>query len=140
MRVTAYEHLAELRAQLPDENYVFAAGDFNTTSGEDSEQGMLERYAGPHWTIAHDLGCGGCKGTHYYARDDNWSFLDMFLWSPACCENATWQIRANSVRVANGTAAQVTAAGTPLRHNPVAGQGVSDHWPLMLSLEAIKNQ
>ena len=140
MRIAAYRHLAELRAQLPDENYVFAAGDFNTTSGEDSEQGMLDRFARPHWTVAHDLGCGECTGTHYYARDDNWSFLDMILWSPARGANATWRIRANSVQVANQTAAQVARAGTPLRHNSVAKQGVSDHWPLVLSIEAIKNQ
>ena len=140
MRVAAYEHLAGLRARVPDDNYVFAAGDFNTTSTEVEQTGLLEQYARPHWTIAHELGCGGCKGTHYYSRDGNWSFLDMILWSPACCENATWQIRANSVRVANRTAAQVTAAATPLRHNSVARQGVSDHWPLVLSIEVVENQ
>ena len=140
MRIAAYQHLAELRAQLPDENYAFAAGDFNTTSTEDGQQGMLDRFAQPHWTVAHDLGCGECTGTHYYARDDTWSFLDMILWSPARGAKATWQIRANSVHVANKTAAQVARAGTPLRHNSVAKQGVSDHWPLVLSIEAIENQ
>jgi len=138
MRIAAYQHLAKLRAQLPDENYAFAAGDFNTTSGEDSQQSMLDRFARPHWTVAHDLGCGECTGTHYYARDDNWSFLDMILWSPARGAKATWQIRANSVHVANKTAAQVARTGTPLRHNSVEKQGVSDHWPLVLSIEAKK--
>jgi hypothetical protein len=140
MRVAAYEHLANVRARLPDENYVFAAGDFNTTSTEDSEQDMLKRFVNPGWTVAHQVACESCKGTHYYSRDDVWSFLDMILWSPKCCENATWRIRANSVRVANGTAAQVTSAATPLRHNSVARQGVSDHWPLVLNIESIENQ
>ena len=107
---------------------------------EDSQQGMLERFARPHWRIAHDLGCGECTGTHYYARDDSWSFLDMILWSPARGANATWQIRANSVRVANRTAAQVAPAGKPLRHNADARQGVSDHWPLVLRLEPVEKQ
>ncbi|MCH8106878.1 MAG: endonuclease/exonuclease/phosphatase family protein, partial [Chloroflexi bacterium] len=89
MRVAAYRHLAELRAQLPNENYVFAAGDFNTTSAEAERTGILEMYVRPHWTIAHELGCGGCNGTYYYARDDTWSFLDMMLWSPATGANAT---------------------------------------------------
>lgn len=140
MRVAAYRHLAELRAQLPDENYVFAAGDFNTTSAEAEGTGILEMYVRPHWTIAHELGCGDCRGTHYYAGNDTWSFLDMMLWSPARGAKATWRIRANSVHVANETAAQVARAGTPLRHNSVAKQGVSDHWPLVLSIEITKNQ
>jgi endonuclease/exonuclease/phosphatase family metal-dependent hydrolase len=32
MRVAAFEHLRRLRAALPDDHHVFAAGDFNTTS------------------------------------------------------------------------------------------------------------
>jgi len=140
MRIAAYQHLTELRAALPDNHFVFAAGDFNTTSGEDSRRGMLDRFARPHWTVAHDLGCGACKGTHYYARDDNWSFLDMILWSPARGAKTTWRIRANSVQVANETAAQVARGGTPLRHDSVAKQGVSDHWPLILTIEILEKQ
>lgn len=140
MRIAAYRHLAGLRAQLPDENYVFAAGDFNTTSTEDQEQDMLERFARPYWTIAHELGCGECKGTAYYARDERWSFLDMILYSPARGENATWRIRANSVRVANGTKRQVTANGVPARFRLENATGVSDHWPLVLTLETAQKQ
>ena len=140
MRVAAYTHLAGLRAAIPDDHYVFAAGDFNTSSTEDEQTGLLQRYAKPHWTIAHELGCGDCKGTNYYARNDVWSFLDMILYSPASGKNATWQIRANSVQVANQTPAQVTPAGTPLRHDPSTRVGVSDHWPIVLTLEHREKQ
>ena len=140
MRIAAYEHLAELRAQLPDENHAFAAGDFNTTSAEAEQTGILDLFARPHWTIAHELGCGDCTGTYYYRPNNTWSFLDMILYSPARGENATWRIRADSVKVANEMAAQVAPSGAPRPHNPVEKQGVSDHWPLVLSIEAIENQ
>lgn len=139
MRVAAYEHLNALRATLPDSHHVFAAGDFNTTSTEDEREGMLERYARPHWIVAHDL-CGACRGTYYYAPEDNWSFLDTILFAPARGENTTAGIRADSVAIANKNPAQVTARGTPARHDSAAGIGVSDHWPIVATLELAANQ
>jgi len=137
MRITAYRQLNKLRQALPDDRYVFAAGDFNTTSRENAEKGMLDRYVRPYWTVAHDLGCGDCRGTNYYARDDSWSFLDMLLWSPAeeRSKKTTWHIRAGSVRVANRFAGQVTDSGTPARFEMPGASGVSDHWPLAMTIE-----
>lgn len=140
MRVAAYQQLAALRAALPDEHTVFAAGDFNTTSVEDDGQGMLERFVRPHWVAVHELGCDACSGTYYYGRDGTWSFLDMILFSPGRGAHATWQIRADSVWVANRTAAQVSAGGTPERHRSAAGTGVSDHWPLVVDIEVSEKQ
>ena len=101
---------------------------------------MLDTYARPLWTVAHDVGCRGCKGTHYYARDDNWSFLDMILFRDASGANTTAQIRADSVRIANGYRAQVTAAGTPQRFNWARRAGVSDHWPMVVTIEFAQKQ
>jgi hypothetical protein len=140
MRETAYRHLADLRAALPDNRNVFAAGDFNTTSIENAETDLLERLARPYWTIAHELGCGDCQGTYYYARNDNWSFLDMLLWSPACCDKATWQIRADSVRVASQFGPQRQPNGAPRRYRAERQDGVSDHFPLVLTLEPTQKQ
>ena len=97
-------------------------------------------FAQPHWTLAHEIGCDGCRGTHYYARDDHWSFLDMILWSPPRGEKTTMQIRADSVRIANGAASQVDAKGIPMRHNAAQRTGVSDHLPLLMSLESTQKQ
>jgi endonuclease/exonuclease/phosphatase family metal-dependent hydrolase len=141
MRVAAYEFLAKLRASLPADRPAFAAGDFNTTSEEDAKQSMLDRFARPHWTVVHEQDCrdaaGRCRGTSYYARDDSWSYLDMILWAPAQDRGvrATWRLRENSVRVANGTPDQVRDDGTPLRFALPEGTGVSDHWPLHFTLE-----
>lgn len=135
MRIAAYERLNSLLAALPIDRPVFAAGDFNTTFVENRDKDMLERFARPHWTIAHELGCGtNCRGTAYYARDDTWSFLDMLLWSPARSGAAGWDIQPGSVRIANEFAEQRKADGTPNRFDGVSMSGVSDHWPLLMRI------
>ena len=137
MRVSAYNQLNGLKSALPDDHFVFAAGDFNTTSSEDRDKKMLERFVHPLWTAVHEQGCEDCKGTNYYSREDSWSYLDMILWSAP--ENsgadATWGIRAGSVMIANKTSEQVTDKGTPLRFQSPEGGGVSDHWPVVFDLE-----
>jgi len=137
MREAAYRHLNGLRSALPANRPAFAAGDFNTTSVEDRDNAMLERFARPLWTVAHEVGCESCRGTSYYARRDDWSFLDMILWSPASDggENATWVLRADSVWIANRTPGQVRPDGTPWRFEMPGGEGVSDHWPVVAVIE-----
>lgn len=137
MRIAAYNQLNQLRSALPAKHAAFAAGDFNTTASEDREKDMLDRLARPYWTVTHDTGCGDCKGTNYYARNDSWSFLDMILWSPAGdrSERPTWQLRENSTHIANRTSDQVRADGTPARFNLPDGTGVSDHWPVVTTIE-----
>ncbi len=136
MREVAYEHLAMLRNALPDDRHAFAAGDFNTTSTEDVDQKMLDRFVRPVWDIAHESGCDGCLGTYYYARDDNWSFLDMILFSAGSGAETTWRIRADSAWVGNRTEAQVSLEGTPQRFVAHENLGVSDHWPLVVTIES----
>ena len=140
MREAAYEHLNALRNSLPDSHHVFAAGDFNTTSTEDEREHLLDRYARPDWSIAHDVGCEPCSGSHFYGRDGTWSFLDMILFSPARGEKTTARIRANSVAIANKNPAQVSKDGTPERFRSAARTGVSDHWPMIATLELTQKQ
>jgi endonuclease/exonuclease/phosphatase family metal-dependent hydrolase len=137
MRIEAYEALNGLLASLPDDRPAFAAGDFNTTLAENREQAMLERFVRPSWVVAHESGCNLCRGTSYYARTGEWSFLDMILWSPAAAGGAetTWQLHADSTAVANAVPAQSTPEGWPARFALPEGSGVSDHWPLVVTLE-----
>jgi endonuclease/exonuclease/phosphatase family metal-dependent hydrolase len=139
MRVAAYAHLNAIRSTLPMDRHVFAAGDFNTSSTEDGRENMLERFVRPFWVVAHD-DCDSCPGTQYYARDDSWSFLDMILFSLARGEKATWRIRADSVQIANRNPAQVNQNGVPLRYDAAARRGVSDHWPVTVTIELSGNQ
>lgn len=137
MRDVAYEHLNQLVSQLPADRLAFAAGDFNTTSDEAREKNMLEKHVRPSWMAVHELGCGDCKGTQYYAPTDSWSFLDMILWSGSrdSGAQATWHIRDNSVYVANGAPGQVDRDGKPARFQLPAGTGISDHWPVVMTIE-----
>jgi hypothetical protein len=140
MRIAAYQHLEALLAALPEDHHAFAAGDFNTTSKEDADLGLLDAYARPHWTLAHDVGCSGCKGSYYYGRDSTWSFLDMILFAPARGGKTTAQIRGDSVEIANAYAAQVGTNGTPVQFRSENGTGVSDHWPMIATIEITKKQ
>ncbi len=140
MRVAAYEHLKRLLGALPDDHHAFAAGDFNTTGVEDAEQSMLDRFVRPHWIIAHDIGCAGCKGTSYYRRDDRWSFLDMILFAPGRGADTTARMRADTVRIGNGNPEQVQADGTPRHYDAAARRGVSDHWPIVATIEVTRKQ
>lgn len=140
MRVAAYEHLKSLRDALPANHHVLAAGDFNTSSNEDRREHLVDTYARPYWTLAHDVGCDGCDGTHFYHPDASWSFLDMILFSPARGGKTTGQIRGDSVAIANGYPPQVTENATPQRFRSDTGTGVSDHWPLIASIKFVKKQ
>ncbi len=132
MRVRAYEHLQQVRDALPSDHNVFAAGDFNTTSSEDAAEGLLDLYLRPSWIVSNDL-CEGCAGTHYYARDDRWSFLDMVVFAPSVDPGRAWSVA--SIDIANAVPAQVTADGTPNRYRSGERTGVSDHWPVVMTLE-----
>ncbi len=133
MRVIAYDHLNRMLANIPDDHNVFAAGDFNTTRTEDEEQGMLERFVRPHWDVVSNDVCQGCLGTHYYSRGDTWSFLDMVLFSPSVDGASAWQV--SSVELPTGMTAQLTADGTPQRYVSAERKGVSDHLPVLMTLE-----
>jgi len=140
MRIAAYRHLTALREALPKDHHVFAAGDFNTTSTEDAREGMLDEYARPGWILAHDIGCKDCEGTHFYRYDSTWSFLDMIFFSPASGAKATGDIRGDSVQIANRVAAQLSENGTPERYRAEYLTGVSDHWPLVATIELNEKQ
>lgn len=140
MRIAAYQHLASLRDALPDTHHAFAAGDFNTTSLEDQREGLLERFVRPHWIVAHEIGCADCLGSYFYHGDSTWSFLDMILFSEARGAKTTARIRGDSVEIANRTAAQRSENGTPERFRSEAGTGVSDHWPVVATVELTVKQ
>jgi hypothetical protein len=66
----------------------------------------------------------------------------MILWARGNMrgENTTWHIRADSVEIANKLPAQVSPEGTPNRFSLAEGDGVSDHWPLLMTIESKQKQ
>lgn len=138
MRELAYDHLNKLRRQLDPDRFVFAAGDFNTPVREMTETSIMDDKARPFWTIAHEEGCPGCKGTNYWARGDSWSFLDMIFFSPAKSARSQWRIQPGSVVIVDDYRDQLRADGTPKRFNLAAREGVSDHLPMLITLESVQ--
>jgi endonuclease/exonuclease/phosphatase family metal-dependent hydrolase len=139
MRITAFEHLNGLRNEVPADHHVFAAGDFNTLNAEYYEQGLMERFVRPYWAVSSEL-CSGCRGSYYYRPTDTWSFLDVILYAPARGKKTTWEIRAESVHIANKIPAQMTDQGTPNRYRSADRTGVSDHWPVVVTIEPAQKQ
>ena len=128
MRESAYTTLNNLLDAIPSNRIAFAAGDFNTTSEEDREKNMLDRWVRPDWQVAHDL-CSECRGSSYYPPTGEWSFLDMVLWRPA----GSWSMVTSYL--ANNTEQQVRSDGTPKRFRLPEATGVSDHWPLVMVID-----
>lgn len=137
MRWIAYEHLNALRERVPANHQVFAAGDFNTPKREMEGTTIMDDMVRPYWTVAHEVGCDGCKGTNYWSRGETWSFLDMILYSPAADGEAGWRLAPGSVEVLDGYADQLRADGTPKRFDLERREGVSDHLPILMTLEAV---
>ncbi len=134
MRRIAYGHLNQLKAALPDGRLAFAAGDFNTTSAENLTENLLGEFVRPHWTVAHEVGCRQCPGTSYYAPRQDWSFLDMVLWSG----DGSWSLDTESVEIPNAANEQSrmldTGVPAPKRFNIETLAGISDHYPVLVRI------
>lgn len=133
MRWIAYDHLNELRARLPEDRMLFAAGDFNTPKREMEGTTIMDEMVRPYWTVAHELGCGGCLGTNYWSRGETWSFLDMIL--VTIPSSNAWALDIDSIDVATAYEDQLHDDGTPKRFDLETRQGVSDHLPIVVALE-----
>jgi endonuclease/exonuclease/phosphatase family metal-dependent hydrolase len=133
LRWTAYEQLNRLRANVPTDRVVFAAGDFNTPKREMEDTPIMDEMVRPYWTVVHEVGCDGCKGTNYWSRGASWSFLDMILVSAA--PGSRWLLDVDSVEVVTMYPDQLNDDGTPKRFDLEAREGVSDHLPIAASLE-----
>lgn len=131
LRKEALLFLNKLASEDSKNGYlVVAAGDFNITHKEESEDKILEPYK-RQWQISHIVGCRDCKGTTYYERDKTWSFLDQIWVYPL----NNYGLAPGSVKILNQEKAQID----PQTSGPNAfkvgddgktSEGVSDHWPL----------
>ncbi|MFK8016449.1 MAG: endonuclease/exonuclease/phosphatase family protein [Gammaproteobacteria bacterium] len=138
LRVESYAALASLLRALPSGRAAFAAGDFNTVT---AERWILDQHVARDWTLAHLAGCTDCRGTYYYAPNDDWSFLDMILVNPSLSAGGStgWALDPSRTRVARAWPQQSKPDGTPRRFDVASGLGVSDHWPLSIQLRRAQN-
>ncbi len=108
----------------------------STPRREATETTIFADRVRPHWIVAHEIGCPGCKGTNYWATGDSWSFLDMILYSPALDSGSQWQMQPQSVAIVDSYVGQLNDDSTVRRFDPMMRTGVSDHLPLIATLEA----
>jgi endonuclease/exonuclease/phosphatase family metal-dependent hydrolase len=132
LRTQALEFLQKLLEQKGKTQLVMAAGDFNIPGEEDKKNNVLDKYVRPYWLLAQDV-CDGCVGTTHYAQKNSWSFLDMILFSKNM-ETSAWKMDPASVTVVRTAVEQRTVKGHPKSFALPEATGVSDHWPLALTL------
>ena len=70
------------------------------------------------------------SGSYYYKN--NWETIDHFLLSPQLFDGSGWDFE--NARILNFPPF-TSAKGVPVAYNPRTGHGLSDHLPLMLTLE-----
>ena len=126
MRKDAFNTLKKITSS--HSNAVIALGDFNVTSFE-ADNNKTFTSLDKDWDISHIAGCSNCSGSHYYRRDDNWSFLDVIIIK----ENRGISFRNESINVLK-TNINTNKEGKPLSFNMNNGRGVSDHLPVIATI------
>lgn len=136
-RRMALEKLAQIKATLPKEALVFAAGDFNISASEEAKSKLLAQQAQRDWDVSHLVDCKGCTGTYYYHTKREWSFFDVFLFDKRMTNGtAAWQLEPGSISVFNESLYQINKWGSPAKFGKgMQGVGVSDHWPLVAKIK-----
>ena len=126
MRKDAFNTLKKITSS--HSNVVIALGDFNVTSFEANKNKTFVSLD-KDWDISHIAGCSNCLGSHYYRRDDNWSFLDVIIIK----ENRGISLKNESINVLK-TYINTNKEGKPLSFNMNNGEGVSDHLPVIATI------
>ena len=126
MRKDAFNTLKKVTSS--HSNAVIALGDFNVTSFE-ADNNKTFTSLDKDWDISHIAGCSNCSGSHYYRRDDNWSFLDVIIIK----ENRGISFKNESINVLK-TNISTNKEGKPLSFNMNNGEGVSDHLPVIATI------
>ena len=126
MRKDAFNTLKKITSS--HSNAVIALGDFNVTSFE-ADNNKTFTSLDKDWDISHIAGCSNCSGSHYYRRDDNWSFLDVIIIK----EHRGISFKNESINVLK-TNINTNKEGKPLSFNMNNGEGVSDHLPVIATI------
>ena len=121
------DSLNVLRDLLKTHQYPsIALGDFNINIKEDKKLDVYKSQEN-YWFVAHLNGCGNCKGTYYYAYEDNWSFLDTIFLS----KDRNIKYIPQSIKVLSTPTNSYSDTGRPIKFNPKTKLGVSDHLPMV---------
>ena len=135
-RQQAIEHLNRLKAKVPKSHIIIAGGDLNISKTEDRKNRLYKKHLSKSWLVSHQIGCKDCKGTEYYHRNRQWSFLDALLFDKRLQgHESMWTVDSKSIAIANKNIFQTSRFFTPARFSATSPVGVSDHWPLYARLK-----
>ena len=124
MRIDSLNTLENL---LKSHNYPsIALGDFNINVKEDKKFDIYKSQE-THWLVGHLNDCNDCKGTHYYAYDKSWSFLDAIFLS----KNRGIKYIPGSINVHTTSNSVYQDTGRPIKFDPKKKIGASDHLPIV---------
>ncbi|MCB0389832.1 MAG: endonuclease/exonuclease/phosphatase family protein [Bdellovibrionales bacterium] len=140
-RQQSVTHLNQLMSQLPKDYLAIAGGDFNINSSEDSSHKLYKKEIGQKWLVSHLIGCSSCRGTNYYHRKREWSFLDALLFHKNLDRQtgtANWYVDPKSIGIPNESVYQKNRFMSPARFEAQSPVGVSDHWPIFAVLKPRK--
>jgi endonuclease/exonuclease/phosphatase family metal-dependent hydrolase len=140
-RLEAMETLNKAARKAAEQSHiVLAAGDFNVNAKEDSR--LYRAVAARDWLVSHLEGCRQCLGTHYFKRDESWSFLDSIMVFKGGKEHPTWQwtLDPESVALVKGFDFQTDGNGYPIGWDHAGLPGQSDHLPITAQLKPLRRE
>lgn len=128
-REQAIQFLAQLMESVEPGVVAIAGGDFNVIAEEDQQNQYFKNILSPIAYVSQLVGSFEREGTHYFKKDNTWSFFDVLAVSRAS-EQSGWTLDAKSLRISDTGAQQLTGDETPMRFDPQNETGSSDHWPM----------
>ncbi len=138
VRIQGAKYLNELLKKVPKTHLAIAGGDFNINQTENSKAKIYEKILAPLWHTSHLVGCKNCRGSSYYHKKRQWSFLDALLFAKEDFDTnkhkGGWSLDKNSIKIANQNKYQNNKWGSPARFDPKSDIGVSDHWPVIAEI------
>ncbi|MCI5071460.1 endonuclease/exonuclease/phosphatase family protein [bacterium] len=139
LRQQALHYLNTLQKKHAHADYHIAAGDFNITREESNQSLVFERIAQQQWLTPHLSSKKYAQktnlGSNYYAKKNSWSFLDVILLSKNFADQKHWEYKPNSFEILNHNFIMQDKDKKPKSYNFISKQGVSDHFPVGLSIE-----
>ncbi|MCB0357760.1 MAG: endonuclease/exonuclease/phosphatase family protein [Bdellovibrionales bacterium] len=142
-RQQSISYLNQLMSQIPKGELAIAGGDFNINSQEDATYKLYKKEIGDKWLVSHQIGCKDCRGTNYYHRKRQWSFLDALLFHKDLDPvngRSGWFVEPHSVGIPNNSIYQKNRFMSPARFEAQSPVGVSDHWPIFAVLKLRSSQ
>lgn len=134
VRQQAVEQIIKLVSRRADVKSIVLAGDFNISQSESRQ--LFQNTLAKHFTVSHLVGCSECKGTYYYAQEDQWSFFDAIL----IPRNSNWSFRLSSIHVVSHPRYTEAKSSRPRPYKAGKLGGASDHLPIVARLIRFRNK